>query len=63
MILGTVRITDIFLVHPYMHCCTVRCGSECDILALTRDSVNEVLQDYPQYIDILQRRAQVIYSS
>ncbi|CAL8096401.1 unnamed protein product [Orchesella dallaii] len=48
-------IGEIHLLQPYPHLATVRCGSDCDILVLTRKHFRRVLNTYPQYIPTLEQ--------
>jgi len=62
-VVATIRsgsvIGEIHLLHPYPHIATVRCGPNCDVLVLTKDSFKKVLGQYPEYYDILQSRLEV----
>lgn len=46
-------------MQPYPHVATVRCGSDCDVLVLTREDFRHVLTIYPQFIPILEQRLEV----
>ncbi|ODN04710.1 cGMP-gated cation channel alpha-1, partial [Orchesella cincta] len=48
-------IGEVHLLQPYPHLTTVRCGSDCDILVLTRKHFRRVLNTYPQYIPTLEQ--------
>lgn len=49
-------IGEVHLLQPYPHIATVRCGSDCDLLVLSRKHFRRVLNVYPQYIPNLEQR-------
>lgn len=61
--IATIRsgsvIGEIHLLQPFPLTATVRCGSNCDVLVLSRKHFKRVLNSYPQYISTLEQRLEV----